>query len=298
MLSVDGYRVRECLHETSHSEVYSGTRDSDGLRVVLKLYRDPPLDRAAREFELLQRIQCEGVVRPVELRPHGDRHVLIVERAPGFALSRYVRDRKLTLSEVLPIALGITRSLAAVHDARVIHKDLKLGNVLIDPERLRTSLIDFGISAEFGRAERPEPPQTAEGTMRYIAPEQTGRVGHGVDFRTDLYSLGVMLYELFTGRPPFRTKDALGLIHAHVSLQPRPIVEIDASLPLALSRIVAKLLEKDPERRYQTARGLAADLEQCQKQLLASGEIDDELVLGSEDASDRLRFPNRIYGRE
>ena len=303
MLSVDGYRVRECIHETPHSAVYTATRSKDGLRVVLKLYRGSREDgatvRALREFELLQRIDCEDVVRPVEARADGDRHILVVEQAPGEPLSRYVEARRrFTPAETLQLALGIARCLAAVHEARVIHKDLKPGNLLIDPERLTTRLIDFGISAEFGRGERTEAPQCIEGTMRYMAPEQTGRVGLGIDFRTDLYSLGVILYELLAGQPPFRAATALELISAHIAVEPRPLVDVDARIPLALSRLVAKLLEKDPERRYQTARGLAADLERCQKQLLELGEIDDELALGSEDASDRLRFPHRIYGRD
>ena len=191
MLHVDGYSVRELLHETSYSEVYTGTRQTDGLRVVLKLYRGQRSEsarvRARREFELLQRIEHEGVVRPVELREHGDRHILIVERASGRPLSQYAKSRRLRVDEILSIGLGVARGLAAVHDARVIHKDLKLANILIDPERLETRLIDFGISAEFGRAERAAPPEFAEGTMAYMAPEQTARLGLGVDFRTDLY---------------------------------------------------------------------------------------------------------------
>src|SRR5262245_5645221 len=303
MLRVDGYSVWDRIHETSHSEVYGGARQSDGLRVVLKVYRgEDPLGsvpgRARREFELLQRIESESVVRAVEVRTLGEREVLIVERFPGFPLSRYVKGRRLEPQEFLTIALGITQSLAAVHDARVIHKDMKLSNVLIDPERMRVCLIDFGISSEFGRAERAAPPQSAEGTMHYIAPEQTGRMGLGVDFRTDLYSLGATLYELLAGRPPFRTSTALELIHAHIAAQPRAAVEVDARIPLTLSRIVGKLLEKDPELRYQTARGLAADLELCQKQLLEANEIDDDLALGTQDASDRLRFPRKLYGRE
>ena len=301
MLHVDGYSGWRLLQETPSSEVYTGTRQADGLRVVLKLYRgrsEAACLRAKREFELLQRIQHEGVVRPVELREHADRHVLILERVAGYPLSQRSKTHEIDVDEVLAIGLGIARSLAAVHDARVIHKDLKLGNILMDPERLRTCLIDFGISAEFGRAERASPPQSAEGTMSYMAPEQTARVGLGVDFRTDLYSLGVVLYELLAGRTPFGARTPLELIHAHIAERPRPLIEIDARIPDTLSRIVMKLLEKDPERRYQTARGLVADLEQCQKQLRSRGEIDEELVLGTEDASDRLRFPRKLYGRE
>ena len=253
MPSVDGYRVRECIHETSHSAVYTGTRISDGLRVVLKLYRATQDDRAGaraqRELELLQRIRDPGVVRPVEVHADGDRHFLVVEHAPGEPLSSYVEGRRLAVGEILQIALGITRSLAAVHDARVIHKDLKPGNVLVEPGRWTTRLIDFGISTEFGRADRTEVPQHAEGTMRYMAPEQTGRVRLGIDFRTDLYSLGVILYELLAGRPPFLAETALELIRAHIAVEPQPLVEADRRIPLALSRLVAKLLEQDPARR-------------------------------------------------
>src|SRR5689334_3885651 len=113
MLRVDGYSVWELIQETPYSEVYTGTRQSDGLRVVLKLYRGQRSDaglRAQREFELLQRIQHEGVVRPVELRPHGDRHVLIVERVSGYPLSRYAKTYTFTVEEVLSIGLGISRS--------------------------------------------------------------------------------------------------------------------------------------------------------------------------------------------
>ena len=170
MLSVDGYRVRECIHETPHSAVYTGRRISDGLRVVLKLYRGGEevgaTGRALREHELLQRIQHEGVVRAVEARADGDRHILVVEHAPGKPLSDSVDGRRFTVAQVLQIALGIAHGLAAVHDARVIHKDLKPGNILIDLDRLSTRLIDFGISAEFGRAERTQAPERLEGTMR------------------------------------------------------------------------------------------------------------------------------------
>jgi tetratricopeptide (TPR) repeat protein len=297
MLHVDGYHVGQLLQETPGSSVYAGTRQTDGLRVVLKLYRGSAL-RAKRELEHLQRIEHPGVVRPVELRPHGDGQVLIVERMLGDSLAQCVQSGGFTVAEVVAIGLGVSHGLAAVHAARVIHKDLKPGNVLIDRQSLRTCVIDFGISAEFGRAEQAAPPEHAEGTLRYMAPEQTGRVGLGVDFRTDLYSLGVILYELLAGRPLFGSRDGLALINAHIAEQPRALVELEPGVPAALSRIVMKLLEKDPELRYQTARGLAADLEQCQKQLRATGEIDEELVLGSEDGSDRLRFPRQIYGRE
>jgi len=301
MLMLDGYTIWDRIHHTQNSEVYTGTRDSDGLRVILKTYHSSRRDstnRAAHELQILRRIRSERLVRPIQLVHAQATPVLVVERIKGYPLSRFARAQRPTIRDFLWIALGATEALADVHDARVIHKDVKLSNLMVDPEQMRVWLIDFGIATEFGRAEQTAPPATAEGTMHYIAPEQTGRMGIGVDFRTDLYSLGATLYELLTGEPPFRMKRGVDLVCAHMAQRPKLAHEVAHHVPVALSRIVDKLLQKDPERRYQTARGLASDLEECAKQLQETGEIDDDLPLGTSDASDRLRFPSRLYGRE
>ena len=122
MLSVHGYRVEKRIQETSHSEVYAATRLQDALPVVLKVYCEEP-GRAQREFDFLSRIDDTGVARPVALVRSDQREVLIVERFPGIPLSRYAHARKLAAQEFLEIALCLSRSLARVHDARVIHKD-------------------------------------------------------------------------------------------------------------------------------------------------------------------------------
>ncbi len=301
MLELDGYSVWDCIHDTRNSSVYTGVRDADGLRVVLKVYsssREAKSERAKHEFEALKRIDSPRLVRPVALVDARSGPVLVVERVQGFALSDYSRAQRPSLEEFFWIALGISDAIADVHDARMIHKDIKLSNIMVDPDRMKIALIDFGLATEIGRAEQALPPATAEGTMHYIAPEQTGRMGLAVDFRTDLYSLGATLYELLTGEPPFRAKRGLDLVCAHMAQTPTPPHELTPSVPLALSRIVAKLLQKDPEQRYQTARGLSADLGGCAKQLQTHGEIDDDFALGTADASDRLRFPSRIYGRQ
>jgi hypothetical protein len=301
MLNVRGYQISGRIRDTPHSAVYAGLRMPDGLPVVLKLYRSSRAfesGRASRELELLQRIDSDWVVRPVALVQTAEGAALVLRRARGTPLSRGAKGAKLSIEDFLRIALGIGRGLIAVHGARVIHKDVKPSNVLVDREQQRTCLIDFGICAEFGRAEHSAAPKIAEGTLHYIAPEQTGRLGLGIDFRTDLYSMGATLYELLTGAPPFGRRDGPELMHAHIAQRPRPAAECAPRVPRALSRIVEKLLEKDPELRYQTAHGLVADLEACQKQLEAQGEIDPEMALGTADVSDRLRFPSKLYGRE
>ncbi len=301
MLTLDGYTIWDRIHHTRNSDVYTGTRDRDGLRVVVKVYhssRGNCANRAEHEFQILERVQSDRLVRPVELGHVHSKAVLVVERIQGYPLSRFATARHPTLEDFFWIALGATRAVADVHLARVIHKDIKLSNIIVDPEQMAVWLIDFGIATEFGRAEQTSLPATAEGTMHYIAPEQTGRMGLGVDFRTDLYSLGATFYELLTGEPPFRMKQGADLVCAHMAQRPRLAHEVSNRVPVALSRIVDKLLEKDPEARYQTARGLCEDLEACSKQFHSTGEIDDDLELGAHDASDRLRFPSRLYGRE
>jgi len=307
MLSLPGYSICEQIRASSRGRVYRGVRSADGHQVVIKAYpmadaqapnRVNRANRAEREFQALRRIDSDGVARPIELLDAGALRVLVLEQFPGLLLSHYMQTECVSLDEVLGIAIGLGRSLAAVHDARIIHKDVKPGNVLLAPQSMRVCLIDFGIAAEYGRAETSLPPEIAEGTVYYIAPEQTGRLGVGIDFRTDLYSLGATLYELLSGHPPFGRRSGRDLVYSHLAIRPEPLTARVPGLPRAVSRLVDKLLEKDPELRYQTARGLLADLELCRKQLLEEGEIDPELRLGREDASDRLRFPSKLYGRD
>jgi len=301
VLTVAGYTIQNLIHETPSGEVYTGVRSADGLHVVIKLYLGDVADartRAEHEFELFRRIDHPGVARPLELSSIGEHPMLVLECSSGRLLASYLEGPRPSLGDFLKIALGLAQSLAAVHAARVIHKDVTPRNIWVDPDQLTPCLIDFGIAVEFGRAERSAPPEMVEGTWHYIAPEQTGRMGRGIDFRTDLYTLGASLYHLLTSRTPFHTKHGVELMSAHVAQRAPSVAQLCPRVPQALSRMLEKLLEKDPELRYQTARGLAADLETCIKQLHESGEIDDELALGLHDASDRLRFPNRLYGRE
>ena len=134
-------------------------------------------------------------------------------------------------------------------------------------------------------------------TLPYMSPEQTGRMNRLVDWRTDFYSLGVTLYELFTGRLPFDFTEPLELVHAHMALMPTPPHEINKDIPPVLSDIVFKLMSKDAEDRYQSAMGIVHDLKACRDQLSASGRI-DSFEIGQKDMSDRLQIPQKLYGRE
>ena len=178
--------------------------------------------------------------------------------------------------------------------------DLKPQNILVrsvstrEPDHSAVRLIDLGISAPLLRESAGRAVAQVEGTLAYMAPEQTGRINRQVDTRTDLYALGVTLYQSLTGELPFSSSDPLELIHAHIARPPRPADGVCPTVPRALAAIVGKLLAKEADARYQSARGLRADLARC----LDAASAEQDFPLGTRDHAGELRVPQRLYGRD
>ena len=299
----EGYRLGKRLRSGPRSELREGMRLADGTPVLLKSYlddrSDDPASRVQRELDLMRRIASPGIPRALDLDRTTPRPLLVLEQLPGLSLTHHLRGGPLDLPTWLQLASGLAETLTQIHAAHVLHKDLTPNNVLYDLASGRVWICDFGMAIELGAAERAGRPltQTLDASLLYIAPEQTGRMNRGCDARSDLYSLGATLYHALVGRPPFESSDALELIHAHIARLPAAPKEQRAELPEALSRVILKLLRKEPEERYQSARALHADLVLCQQQLARSGVI-GELELGSAEAPERPRFAARLYGRE
>jgi AAA ATPase domain/Protein kinase domain len=199
----------------------------------------------------------------------------------------------------LRLAIGIAMALAKVHQRGLIHKDLKPGHILVDRASGEVRLTGFGIASRLPREHlAPEPPEVIAGTLAYMAPEQTGRMNRSVDARSDLYALGVTLYQMLTGGLPFTAPDLMELVHCHIARRPVPPAERAPGLPVAISAIVMKLLAKTTEDRYQTAAGVAADLRHCLTAWETSGSSVEPFPLGAHDIPDVLRIPEKLYGRE
>jgi PAS domain S-box-containing protein len=198
----------------------------------------------------------------------------------------------------LRLAAGIAAALAELHGREIIHRNIEPRNILIDPE---TSAVMFTGFSSTPLLPQEYPAGTSyrniEVTPAYMSPEQTGRMNRAVDYRTDLYSLGVTFYEMLTGALPFRAGDILEWAHCHIARTPRSPTELVPEIPTMLSEIVTKLLAKNSEERYQTASGLQYDLEKCLEQWEAWQEI-QPFPLGERDISDRLLIPQKLYGRE
>jgi hypothetical protein len=216
----------------------------------------------------------------------------------GISLREYTKTNPLSLLEVLKIAQQLSTILHELHQNRVIHKDIKPANILIHPETKQVKLIDFSIASLLPK-QTPEiqNPNVLEGTLAYLAPEQTGRMNRGIDYRADFYSLGVTLYELLTGDLPFLADEPLELVHCHIAKTPLSPHQINQNIPHIISEIVLKLMAKNAEDRYQSALGLKPDLQQCLRQWQETGTI-IEFELGQEDRSDRFLIPEKLYGRE
>jgi PAS domain S-box-containing protein len=185
-----------------------------------------------------------------------------------------------------------------------MHKDISSSNILVAGGDATGSqdgvyVIDFGAASAMHEESASQLAADASlvGTLAYISPEQTGRMNRNVDYRTDFYSLGVVLYELLTGRLPFDSRDALELIHDHIARLPRPPHEIESAIPGPVSDIILRLLAKNAEDRYQTARGVQFDLERCFDQWQRKGRI-EPFPLGHDDFTGRLQIPQKLYGRE
>ena len=201
------------------------------------------------------------------------------------------------IGRFLPLAVGITGAVKEVHQQGLIHKDIKPDNILVS-ERGEVQLTGFDIASRLPRERQlPAPPEFIAGTLAYMAPEQTGRMNRSIDARSDLYALGVTLYEMITGSLPFTASEPMEWVHCHIARQAVPPLERSQNVPVTVSAIIMKLLAKTPEERYQTAAGVERDLRRCLEDWYRERYIHTFPLVGH-DKSDRLLIPEKLYGRE
>jgi PAS domain S-box-containing protein len=307
MISLPNVAIQRKIYESSNSLVYRGTREQDNLPVILKLLKqDYPtpseLVRYKQEYEITRSLTLEGVIKAYAQQEYQRTLVILLEDFGGESLEQLRQQQigffPMPLSAFLKLAIDLTDSLAKIHAAGIIHKDINPSNIVFNSDTGVVKIIDFGIATQFSRTDPGfKSPNVLEGTLAYLSPEQTGRMNRSLDYRTDLYSLGATFYELLTGQLPFLTTDVLELVHCHIAKQPVPPCELNSAIPKAVSDIVMKLMAKNAEDRYQSAWGIKADLENCAEQLAASGQI-NLIQLAVQDVCDQFHTTQKLYGRE
>src|SRR5262245_24167068 len=277
--------------------------DDDGTRRALLIVRPAAehpsrsiLDRLTHEYELRDELDAGWAVRPLELTRDVGLAALVLEDGGGEPLDRLL-GVPMEVGRFLHLAVAIASALGKLHQRGLVHKDIKPANILLNEATAEVRLTGFGIASRLERERQSAPPpETIAGTLPYMAPEQTGRMNRSIDSRCDLYALGVTLYEMLTGSPPFSATDPMELVHCHIARQPLAPIERLNGIPGPVSAIVMKLLAKTAEERYQTAIGAASDLRRCLAGWARHHHI-DKFPLGEHDTPDRLLIPEKLYGR-
>lgn len=299
------YEDLDVVYRGRRHVVLRGRRKDDNHRVVIKTPISPNYATAdaallEREYERLSKIQSKGIVRVIALDTFENKPALIMEDAGPETLERALTDARLALRPGLDLAINIAESLEHIHKAGLIHLDLCPANIVLSetPGETIATIVDFGSAILSTQMQQSQvEPVCLDGALAYHSPEQTGRMNQPVNHTSDLYSLGVILYEMLTGQLPFPLKDPLELVHAHLSLSPEPPCRLNDEIPESVSTVILKLLMKRPEDRYQSAYGVAQDLSKI-RQALDSGLPLETLQLGLDDSPYGLNIPSRLYGRE
>ncbi len=289
----------ELLFDASPTRVVR-TRAADGRPVVINSRSaadDAGIANLAHEFRIAQALMGTNVIKAYALDSDASASFMVLEDFGGQSLDRIIGERRLTLGEVLSIGVQIAAGLADIHAADVIHKDITPENIVYNAATGVAKIIDFGISTQLTREQAEmTSPTLLEGSLRYLSPEQTGRMNRAIDYRTDLYSLGATLYELLTGHPLFDVQEPIEWLHCHIARQPRAPHDLDPEIPRTLSDIVMKLLAKSADERYRSARGVRADLARCLEQLNA-GRV-ERFAIAAVDPPVKFQIPQRLYGRD
>ena len=301
MIELSKYTL-DTLRNDKELNLYRGWSENDNSQIlVLSPRAEYPapeiLKRLEHEHALREELDSAWAARPIEIARHWDRTVLVLEDPGGVPLDQLIGEQ-LNLAFSLRVAVGLSGVIDRLHQRGIIHKDIKPANVLVDSVSGRCWLKGFGIASRLPRERQfAESPELVSGTLAYMAPEQTGRMNRSIDSRSDLYSLGVTLYQMLTGSLPFTASDPMEWVHCHIARLPVPPRERWRDVPETVSAIILKLLSKTAEDRYQTAAGLMADLRKCLTEWESSRRI-SSFSLGAHDISDRLLVPEKLYGRD
>jgi PAS domain S-box-containing protein len=250
-----------------------------------------------QEYSLRAELDPGWAAQPLALTAHQGRTMLVLADPGGEPLDCLLGG-PLELAAFLRLAVGLSVVLGRLHGRGLIHKDIKPAHVLVNSATGQVWLTGFGIASRVPRERQsPERLEFIAGTLPYMAPEQSGRMNRSVDSRTDLYSLGITLYEMLTGSLPFMASDPMEWVHCHIARQPAPPSERLKNVPAPVSAIIMKLLAKTAEERYQTGAGVERDLRRCLAEWETRCRI-NAFPLGEYDTPDRLLIPEKLYARE
>lgn len=295
------YKLAEKIYHDSHYTLYRGVSSSEANSVLIKTVH-PRLPRLTgmywlkNEYQILSKANIPGTIIPFSLERYQNNHALVLEYFSGQNLASFCSGRNLTIDLFLEIAIQLANILSELSSSHIIHRNIQPNSIFIEPRTLKVQLTNFIISSKENEPVNLDLRESEAVNIGYISPEQTGRMKISVDRRTDFYSLGIVFYQLLTGELPFQTDNSLEIIHYHLAQTPILPHQLNPGIPEMISRIVMKLLTKNPEDRYQSASGIKADLSICKVQYQQRGAI-EPFSLGKPEEHSRFKISQELYGR-
>ncbi len=296
MVKEEIFLNQQLLHHGTDFSVYRFTTE-DGIVKILKVLNSSSPDSAQiahfnNEFYITQKLSIEGVRKIYGQTKYLDCPALVMEHISGNDLEEFV-GKGLPVDVFLPIAINLAEITGNIHLNHITHKDINGRNILYNNETKDLKVIDFGMSTMLNTEHQSlEHSNMVRGTMTHISPEQTGRMNRKVDYRSDIYSLGITFYHMLSGVYPFFSDDPLELIHYHIAREP----DLD-KLPYPLNHIIGKMLSKNADERYNSAFGVKNDLLSCQDKL-QTGNGKKSFIPGLNDYVLTFTIRQKLYGRQ
>src|SRR6185437_5097292 len=284
MQTIAGFTIYETVSERRGVLTSRARRGDRAVFVRHTAREDPSANEVARLLygaETARSLALSGVVRINEVQHERGNVVVGMEDFGGQELRRLIDAGPMDLELALSIAVRLSKVLGEIHSAGIVHNDIEPSSIWVNTQTGEVKITNFDLASRLRRESSvAASPGRLEGNLAYLSPERTGRMNRAIDYRSDLYSLGVVLYEMLTGRLPHDARDPMTLVYSHITVTPPPPHEIRPSVAAGLSQTVMKLLAKNAEDRYQSTYGLSVDLEACR-----GGGPPDGFTPGASDVS-------------
>lgn len=296
-----GYKIIETIHQGPQTVLYRAVGLNGKSRILKSLTLNQPTSesvaRLRHEYQITRDLQNNNIVRTLGFETVGHRVVIVMEDFGGQSLQQIMCAESIDLTLCLNIMVQVSQAIVHLHGQKIIHKDIKPANIIINSQSNQVKLTDFSIASRIdSETIQRISPNHIEGTLAYISPEQTGRMNRPIDYSTDFYSLGVTLYELLTGQLPFSSNNPLELVHCHMAKNPTPVQVLNPNVPNAIAQMVGKMMNKNAEDRYRSASGMLSDFIRCLEDYTAIGYI-NPFEIGRLDTISQLNIPKKLYGR-
>ncbi|MCP4138096.1 MAG: AAA family ATPase [bacterium] len=299
-MKIEGYTILETIKETGNSITYLAKKNHENNSVIvtrLQTLQSTPAERARfkHEYDILRNKSINGLIETIDIVEDIDGIILVQEYFDAVPLKKAAKRE---IEWFLNIAILLCGIVGDLHKNNIIHQNINPNTILLNPETGELKLTGFAVFSEITHEPgRLYDKDVIMNVLPYISPEQSGRMNRSIDYRTDIYSLGVTFYEMLTGRAPFVSNDPLEIIHSHIAQKPLLPEKINLDIPKIVSHIILKLLSKEPEERYQGAFGVMYDLQECRKHLHADNRI-VEFSLAQKDVPAKFIMPQKLFGRE